>query len=96
MAQVLRTSIATGTAVLALLACSSSASARSRESYPTSFERAFIASCSSSSGGRTSMCRCSLRWIERHYTYGKLTWIYVHDKARMRRIMTSAVVACLR
>jgi len=42
------------------------------------------------------MCRCSLRWIERHYTYGKLTWIYVHDKARMRRIMTSAVVACLR
>lgn len=44
----------------------------------------------------TSMCHCALRWIEKRYTYRKLSWIYVHDKARMRKIMVSAAYACVR
>lgn len=81
--------------MLALFAASG-AGARSSHDYPASFERAFMASCNASSGGMTSMCRCALRWIELRYTYRQIAWIYVHDKARMRKIMTNAAYACVR
>ena len=80
----------------ALLAGSSTAAARTAYDYPSSFERAFMSSCNTSSGGMTSMCRCALRWIERRYTYRQISWIYVHDRARMRKIMVNAAYACVR
>ena len=91
----MRQALVLGTIVLALIVAPS-ASARGTYDYPSSFERAFMASCNASSGGKTSMCRCALRWIERRYTYRKLSWIYIHDKARMRKIMTNAAYACVR
>jgi len=91
----MRQALVLGTVVLALFTASS-AGAQSSYDYPASFERAFMASCNASSGGMTSMCRCALRWIERRYTYRQIAWIFLHDKARMRKIMTSAAYACVR
>ena len=92
----MRQALVLATVLLALLAGSSTAGARSAYDYPSSFERAFMSSCNASSGGMTSMCRCALRWIERRYTYRQISWIYVHDTARMRKIMVSAAYACVR
>jgi hypothetical protein len=91
----MRQALVLGTVVLALIVAPS-ASARSTYDYPSSFERAFMSSCNASSGGMTSMCRCALRWIERRYTYRQIAWIFVHDKARMRKIMVNAAYACVR
>jgi hypothetical protein len=83
--------LAAGVVCLALVAASS-AGARS---YPPPFEHAFMSSCTATSGGKTSACRCALRWIERRYTYQKIVSVYMHDQARMRKIMLSAARACM-
>ena len=89
----IRCLLAAATAVLAG-AASTSAAAAPAYVYPAAFERAFMSSCSQTSGGMTAKCRCVLRWIERRYSYRQFVSIYLHDPARMRQIMQRGVSAC--
>ena len=81
-------------AVLTLALSAGAASARNESRYPASFEQAFLRSCNATSGGRTAACRCELRWLERRYTYRQIVSIFLHDKARLLRIITRAATAC--
>jgi hypothetical protein len=86
--------LAVAAAVLALAVTASSAGAQQSYRYPRAFERAFMANCNATSGGMTATCRCALRWLERHYSYRRIIWLFVHDPARMRRISFRAISAC--
>jgi len=89
-----RTFIATAVAVSTLLLGAGAASASSQARYPAAFETSFMRSCNATSGGMTAACRCELRWLERHYSYRQVVTIFLHDKARMLRIVTRAALAC--
>jgi hypothetical protein len=96
MTSSIRRAVAGAIVLIALGVGSTSAAAGAANRYPPAFERAFIASCNATSGGMAGMCRCALRWIERHYTYRQVVAIYLHDQPRMRKIMLRAVLACTR
>jgi hypothetical protein len=82
--------------VTTALAGAGSSAARGTERYPAFFERTFMQGCSATSGGRATMCRCALRWLERHYSYTALLTIYRHDRARFNTIAVRAIRACIR
>lgn len=92
----LRHLLASAAILIAFGVASTGATAQAANRYPAVFEQAFLRSCSATSGGKTAMCRCALRWIERRYPYRRIIAIYLHDTARMRRVMFSAVFACTR
>ena len=70
------------------------AGAQSRNRWPATEERAFLVNCQATSGGKVAACKCALSWLERRYKYGQIASIYLHDQARLRRILLRAVAAC--
>ena len=40
-------------------------------------------------------CGCALRWLERRYSYARMTYIYKHRPQLLGRIMQRSVLACL-
>ena len=94
MSSALRRTVATAAILSALALGAVGATAAPAYQYPAAFERSFLASCNAASHGLNAKCLCALRWIERRYTYRQIVTIFLHDPARMRSIMVSAVRTC--
>jgi hypothetical protein len=79
---------------LAFLTLGSPALAKPSARWPAQLERSFLVNCYATSNGKRAACRCSLAWLEKHYTYRQIATISLHDRRQFLRILAQAVIAC--
>jgi len=92
-----RVSIASLVVVLVtvvFLTVGSAAFAKPSGRWPAQIERSFLVNCYATSNGKRAGCQCSLRWLERHYSYRQIATITLRDRQRFVRIIARAVLAC--
>ncbi len=72
----------------------SAATARTENKWPAAAEHAFLVNCYRTSGGNIAGCKCELHWLERRYTIGQISSIFLHDPVRTEKIITKSALAC--
>ena len=70
------------------------AGARSSYRWPRYEERDFILSCAGKPGNSVTFCTCTLRWIEKRYSYSRITYIFNNQPFVLARILKRASMAC--
>jgi hypothetical protein len=47
-----------------------------------------------SRGNPGYVCTCKLRWLEKRYSFARISYIYMHRPLLLARIIDRAVAAC--
>lgn len=80
--------------VLTVVLCmAQSALARSDYRWPRSQESGFIVSCLAK-GSSGAFCICALRWLERRYSFQRITYVVKYEPVLFARIIDRARNAC--
>ena len=83
-------------ALMAASSASATASSTRRNPWPASQRSGFIYSCMQAGGTTGAYCLCSLHYLQDHYTWRQIAYIYSNQPARMARIIDTARNQCSR